>query len=77
MMRYDTTPAAPFIMPFYQYQPDPTAPRLIQLLNSQVRQLAQEALENFYPVLKKYARLGEIFWYQSLPDLVSRLDRNF
>jgi hypothetical protein len=76
MMRYHTTPDAPFTMQFYQHQPDPTDLRLVQLWNSQVRQPTQEALENFYPVLKKYSRLGEIFRYQSLPELVSRFDQD-
>jgi hypothetical protein len=70
MMRSDTTPNAPFIIPFYQYRPDSADLRLVQLWNSQVRQPAQEALGNIYPVLKKYSRLGEIFRYHSLPELV-------
>lgn len=66
VMRYDTTPEAPFIDPFYQYQPDPAVPGLTQLWDSQVRQPVQEALHDYYPVLKEESRLGEIFRYQSL-----------
>jgi hypothetical protein len=69
MMRYDTTPDAPFIMPFYQYQPDATDPGLVWLWNSQVRQPAQEALQTYYPILKQRSRLGELFRYHSLPEL--------
>jgi len=74
VMRYDTTPDAPFIGPFYQYQPDPAQPGLVQLWNSQVSQPTREALHDYYPVLKEYDCLGEIFRYQSLPALVSRLE---
>jgi len=70
MMRYDTTPDASFIMPFYQYQPDATDPRLVWLWNRLVRQPAQEALQTYYPILKQRSRLGELFRYHSLPELI-------
>lgn len=73
MMRYDTTPNAPFITPFFEYQPAPADPGLVQLWNSQIREPTEEALENIYPILKKYNRLGEIFRYQSLPELINQL----
>jgi hypothetical protein len=71
MMRYDTTPQAPFITPFYQYRPDSNDPSLVQLWDSQVRQPTQEALQDKYPILKREQRLGEIFHYRNSDPLLS------
>ena len=71
MMRYDTTPTAPFIAPFYQYQPDSANPQLVQLWHDLVQRPITVALQEYYPVLKQHQRLGEIFRYHSLPVLVA------
>jgi hypothetical protein len=73
MMRYDTTPDAPFITPYYRYQPEPADPQLVQLWLSQVQQPCAVALQEYYPVLKQYQSLGEIFRYHSFPTLVAQL----
>lgn len=73
IMRYDTTPDAPFTTPFYQYQPHPHKPGLVKLWKSQVEEPCRAALQHYYPVLKKHNRLDEIFRYQSLSELVDRL----
>src|SRR5262249_26590170 len=73
MMRYDTTPRAAFITPFYQYQPDSTDPQLVQLWQSQVQQPCTVALQEYYPVLKQRHRLGEIFRYHYFPALVAQM----
>jgi hypothetical protein len=73
LMRYDTTPDAPFIAPFWQYRPEPIDPQLMQLWQSQVQQPCERALHEYYPMLKQRQRLGEIFRYQSLPALVAQL----
>jgi hypothetical protein len=73
MVRYDTTPDAPFITPYYLYQPEPADTQLVQLWQSQVQQPCAVALQDYYPVLKQHHRLGEIFRYQSLPALVAQL----
>jgi hypothetical protein len=77
MMRYDTTPDAPFITPYYQYQPDPTELRLVQLWHNQIQQPSAVALQEYYPRLKRNQRLGEIFRYHAFPDLMSRLARPY
>jgi hypothetical protein len=74
MMRYDTTPTAPFIAPFYQYQPDSANPQLVQLWYDLVQRPITVALQEYYPILKRSQRLGEIFRYQSLPVLVAQLE---
>jgi hypothetical protein len=73
MVRYDTTPDAPFITPYYLYQLEPADTQLVQLWQSQVQQPCAVALQEYYPVLKQHHRLGEIFRYQSLPALVAQL----
>jgi hypothetical protein len=73
MMRYDTTPDAPFITPYYLYRPEPTEPQLVQLWQSQVQQPCAVALQEYYPVLKQKHRLGLIFRYQFLRTLISQL----
>jgi hypothetical protein len=74
MMRYDTTPEAPFITSYYLYEPDPADAQLVRLWQSQVRQPCAVALQEYYPALRQRHRLGEIFRYQSLPALVAQLD---
>jgi hypothetical protein len=73
IMRHDTTPDAPFVTTFCEYQPADSDPALAQLWNSLVRGPCQDALQRYYGVLKHTHRLGEVFREQSLPDLVERL----
>jgi hypothetical protein len=49
MMRYGTTPEAPFVVPFYQYQPDSAQAGLAQLWYSQVRMPIQMVLHEYDP----------------------------
>lgn len=73
MMRFDTTPGAPFLADFYRYQPaDPGVARLWEEL---VRRPTEEALQRFYPVLRERRQLGEMFREQDLAALVARLER--
>jgi hypothetical protein len=73
MMRFDTTPEAPFIESFIRYRPDPRNPRLARLWDRLVRIPAETALAVYYPVIKEHGRLGEIFEYRDLPAFVARL----
>ena len=75
MMRYDTTPDAPFITPFCQYQPDTYDPGLMALWHDQVAGPCQVALQQYYPILKEHNRLDTIFRYQPLAALVDQLQR--
>ena len=69
MMRQDTTLDAPFIAPYYQHQPDPAG--LTERWNTMVKEPCERALQDYYPVLKEHGRLGDIFRYCSLADLVA------
>jgi hypothetical protein len=75
MMRFDTTPDAPFIQPFLQYRPSPPNPRLTELWDRLVRVPGETALEVYYPVIKQHQRLGDIFEYRDLPAFVARLSQ--
>ncbi|HEY4597048.1 MAG TPA: hypothetical protein VIJ02_11645 [Thermoanaerobaculia bacterium] len=73
MMRFDTTPGAPFIESFLQYRP--ASPRLVALWDRLVRIPGETALAVYYPVIKQHNRLGDIFEYRDLADFVARLQR--
>jgi hypothetical protein len=73
MIRYDTTPGASFITLFYQYQPDTSDAKLMQLWQCQVQQPCKVALHEYYPILQHNGSLGELFRYHVFPDLLSRL----
>jgi hypothetical protein len=73
IMRFDTTPGAPFIANFCGYQPALEDRQLAEVWDGLVRIPCRQALERFYPVLKAANRLGEVFQYQMLPDLAHRL----
>ena len=53
----------------FQHRPDSD---LNRLWTEQVLQPGQNALQRFYPVIKKQNWLGEVFQYQSLPELIAR-----
>ena len=73
MMRFDTTPGAPFIESFLHYRP--SSPRLVALWDRLVRIPGETALAVYYPVIKQHNRLGDIFEYRDLADFVARLQR--
>ena len=73
MMRFDTTPDAPFIQPFLRYRPSPPDPRLAELWDRLIRVPGETALAVYYPVIKEHQRLGDIFEYRDLPAFVARL----
>jgi hypothetical protein len=57
----------------HQYEPDPSDPSLVELWNCQVRRSCEDALR-YYGVLKEHNCLGSVFCYQSLSELVGRLE---
>jgi hypothetical protein len=73
MIWYDIEGSEPYLTAFAHHQPDPSQPRLVQLWNSQIRQPASEALQQYYGILQAGPGFGEIFRYQSLAALVNRL----
>lgn len=68
VMRYDTTPAAPFIEPFCAFRPQGSA-RTRELWEELVARPCRLGLEVYYPVLRREDRLGSIFRYRPLPGL--------
>jgi hypothetical protein len=75
MMRFDTTPDAPFIQPFLQYRPSPLDPRLAELWDRLIRIPGETALEVYYPVIKQHQRLGDIFEYRDLSAFAACLSQ--
>jgi hypothetical protein len=73
MMRWDTTPGAPFIETFLRYRP--SSPRLRGLWDRLVRIPGETALAAYYPVIREHGRLGDIFEYRDLAAFVARLER--
>lgn len=73
MMRYDTTPGAPFIDAFIQYRPAGADRRFTALWDRLVRVPAETALADYYPVIKQQARVGDIFQYRDLAAYVAGL----
>ncbi len=72
MMRFDTTPDAPFIAPFLDYR-DPSDRRLNALWDRLVRVPGQTALREYYPVIRRHGRIGDVFEYRDLAAYVARL----
>lgn len=71
IMRQDISPDAPFIKSFYSYRPK--NPKLSALWNRLVAIPAQVGVNQYYPILKEHIALGEVFRYQDLGELVTRL----
>jgi hypothetical protein len=69
MMRYDTSPEAPFIEGFCRWEPPAGDPSGHALWDELVRLPCRQALEVWYPVLKRQQRLGEIFEFRDLAAL--------
>ncbi len=73
VMRYDTSPDDPAIRPFIDHQPDPSNGLLCRLWKRDVKEPCEMAINVIHPVLKAHGAIEEVFHYQSLPDLVARL----
>ncbi len=73
MIWYDIEGDDPYLRAFFQHQPDPSNPRLVQRWNTQVREASLDVLQRYYGVLKARHGLGEVFRHQPLPELVDRL----
>lgn len=71
IMRQDTTPNAPFIASFCEYRP--ADKHILALWDRLIAGPCRMALREYYPVLGQYGALGEVFRYQDLAALVSRL----
>ena len=73
IMRYDTTPDAPFIQSFLRYQPDPADRRLVALWDWLVRIPGETAINEYHPVLRQQGRIGDVFEYRDLRSHVAQL----
>jgi len=72
IMGSDITPDDYYIRQFLAHKP--AHPQATELWNKLVGYPANDAVHRIYPVLKKHHRLGEVFRYQDLSELVGRLE---
>jgi hypothetical protein len=73
VMRFDTSPDDPYIRSFIDHQPDPRNELLCRLWKRDVKEPCEMAINVIHPVLKANKAIEEVFHYQSLPDLATRL----
>ena len=76
MIWRDSTADDSCIAALCQHRPEPSDPDFNQLWTEQVLRAGRNALQRFYPVIRAHDCLGEVFQYQSLPELVGRLERD-
>jgi hypothetical protein len=74
IMGIDITPGDVYIAGFLQYTPDSRDKKTAELWNRLVGRPGSLAVNHYHPVLRKHRRLGEVFRYQDLSELVARLD---
>jgi hypothetical protein len=75
IMRYDTTPDAPFIEPFIHYRPRGSR-RVAELWDRLVQIPGETALKVYYPVISQHRRVGDVFRYQDLAAYVGHLQES-
>lgn len=73
IMRYDTSPEDPYIQAFIGHEPARQDEELRRLWVRDIKEPCETALKVIYPLLKKNQKMEEVFHYQSLPELCSRL----
>jgi hypothetical protein len=71
---HDIKPDDPYLHAFYMYEPDRVPPEHAKLWNTQVRAACRTAIRDYNHTLKSKQGFGDLFRYQSLPDLVHRLN---
>ncbi len=73
VMRHDTSPDDPFIKSFIEHRPDPTDKLLCRLWERDIAEPCTMAVNEIHAVLKRHNALEEVFHYQPLPELMTRL----
>jgi len=71
IMAWDITPGDSYIQSFVRHEP---APDLADQWDRLVRRPCRLALERYHSVLQRAGRLGEVFRYQNLDELVNTLE---
>jgi hypothetical protein len=73
VMRYDTSPDDPYIKSFIEHKPDPNNALLCRLWQRDIKEPCEMAINVIHPALSAHQAIEEVFHYQSLPDLATRL----
>ena len=74
MMAMDTLPGDPNVLGLCQYQPETTDPDLAARWGRMVHTPCRQAIERYYPLLKRTGHLGDIFRYQNLERLATSFE---
>lgn len=75
VMRFATTPQAPFVDQFLAFQPFAPGTHEAELWQQLVHGPYLAGVKVFFPVLARHQCLDQVFHYQDLPALVARLER--
>src|SRR3990172_5054790 len=73
IMRYDITPDDSVLEAYRRHRPSPSDSRVADLWERLVREPAEKALTQIYPVLKQHQRIEEVFRYQDLTAMARSL----
>jgi hypothetical protein len=70
----DSTGGDSYLDRICQHQPCSSDSQLVGLWDKLVKRPCEEALQDYYAVLKRHDCLGELFRYQFVPELIARLE---
>jgi hypothetical protein len=73
LMANDMIPGDPYTTALCAYQPQCGCAKVTDIWNRLVADPCRTATEKYFPVLQKHRRLGEVFRYQDLGQLVQKL----
>lgn len=73
MMRYDISPDDSVLEAYRRHRPAESNTRVVELWERLVKQPAEKAMTEIYPLLKQRQRIEEVFRYQNLAALVNQL----
>jgi hypothetical protein len=74
LMADDMIPGDPYTAALCAYKPQCGCPEVIEAWNRLIGIPCQTATQKYFPVLQKHRRLGEVFRYQDLGNLVQKLE---
>lgn len=75
VMRFDTTPEAPFVTRFLEFRPFSEGERSAEYWQQLVHRPYRAGIDLLHPVLASHHCLDQVFRYQDLPALVASLAR--
>jgi hypothetical protein len=74
LMANDMIPGDPYTTALCAYQPQCGCPGVMETWNRLVANPCRIATQQYFPILQKHHRLGEVFRYQDLGQLIQKLE---